>query len=162
MSLIDLRLSIIPDQINVFLLFLGAVVVALKAMFASIFIHSGSFLGPYGSFLEILSNVWLASIAAAILAAMIFGAIILISRGQGMGMGDLKLIFPLGLVVGWPDVILVISLSFIIGSLISLPSLLMDKKKLKSAVPFGPFIALAVFATIIGGQVIAQWYFALI
>ncbi|BCX15785.1 MAG: hypothetical protein KatS3mg098_014 [Candidatus Parcubacteria bacterium] len=59
-----------------------------------------------------------------------------------MGMGDVKLIFALGLLFGWPDILLIIFVAFILGALVSLILILLGKKKVSDLVPFGPFIVL--------------------
>ncbi|MDP2629312.1 MAG: prepilin peptidase [Candidatus Harrisonbacteria bacterium] len=162
MSIIDLRFRIIPDQLNLFLAGLGLGVLLIKQNFAAFFPFQGSFLFSFQDLVVLHSSVLLSGFFAAAIAGAFFILIVLLSRGKGMGLGDVKLVIALGLLLSWPDIMLMIMLSFIIGSLYSLPLLLLKKKSVKSAVPFGPFIAVAVFATIFLGQPILSWYFSLI
>ncbi|MDP3880994.1 MAG: prepilin peptidase [bacterium] len=162
LSLIDLRLKIIPDQINVFLFFLALPLLFIKSNFPNAFLNQGSFLAGYGSIINPISSVWLNAGFAAVFGAIFFGLIIAVTKGRGMGMGDLKLVIPLGLILGWPDIVLMISLSFIIGTIFSLPLLIFKKKTFKAAIPFGPFLVMAFFVTIIYGEALLRWYFALL
>ena len=77
-----------------------------------------------------------------------------ISKGKWLGFGDVKLAFPLGLLVGTPFVFSFVVLSFWIGAVISLIVIGWQKLKrgqsrlhfagraltMKSAVPFAPFL----------------------
>lgn len=161
MSLIDLKYSIIPDRLNVFL-FINALAIAIVRLAFLKPEFNGSFFKSYASIFGFSSTPIVALLVAVLFAAGFFAIIIAVTKGRGMGMGDLKLAPALALAVGWPDIILLISSSFIIGSLISLPLLIQKKKKLKQAVPFGPFLALALFATITYGGEFIRWYFSLI
>lgn len=159
LSLIDFRLKLIPDEASIFLVALGIIIAALTVdQFSSV---SGSYLGPYGALFGLRENIWLNRLVAVLFGAIFYFALILITRGRGMGMGDLKLTAALGLVFGWPDIILITALSFIIGSLFSIPLMVARKKGLKSFLPFGPFIALAALAVFSFGERLMSLYFSL-
>jgi len=79
-----------------------------------------------------------------------------------MGLGDLKLVIPIGLLVGWPDIILVLAFSFIIGAVVSLLLMGLRQKSFKDGVPFGPFLATAVFVMMFYGEAILGWYSGLL
>ena len=153
MSAIDFRLRIIPDQLNLFLAFLGIILIAVN--------KNLSFLGGYALLFKFTDNVLLNHLAAAGAGLAFFGLVILFSRGRGMGMGDLKLAGALGLLLGWPDAILSFLLSFIIGAIISLGLIFLKKKSFKDAVPFGPFLAAGVFTVMFFGEKILNYYFQL-
>lgn len=62
-----------------------------------------------------------------------------IFKTESMGGGDIKLLFFLGFVLGWPQALL----SIFLGSIIGLPiSLIVLKIKNTNIIPFGPFLAL--------------------
>lgn len=157
-ALIDLRLKIIPDEANIFLAAIGAAMIPLKAGFWK---FGGSFLGPYALIFGLRENIWLNHFAAALAGAAIFGFLILITRGRGMGMGDIKLAAPLGLVFGWPDIIFVAAFSFIIGSIAGAFQIVFRGMNLKSAIPFGPFLALGATTVFFRGEEILRFYFSL-
>ncbi len=86
----------------------------------------------------------------------------IISMASGekyMGMGDAKLMAVLGLILGWPAIILVFILSFLAGAFIGLILMLFKKKSFASAVPFGPFIAGSALAVALYGEEILRIYF---
>ena len=106
-------------------------------------------------------NVWLNHLAAALLAALFFGAIIYLSRGKGMGIGDLKLGAALGLLIGWPDIALALMLAFIVGAVFSVVLMILRKKGMKDYLPFGPFIVAGTALVFLGGYEIVRFYFTL-
>ena len=98
----------------------------------------------------------------AILAGGFFYAIIVITKGKGMGGGDIKLAFLMGLILGWPVIIFSVFLAFISGSIVGIYLILTGKKKMKSMVPFGPFLIFGTFAGLFWGKEIVKWYFDLV
>ncbi|MEK9170542.1 MAG: A24 family peptidase, partial [Patescibacteria group bacterium] len=157
--IIDYRHYIIPDGLVILLAVLGAGNVILKFIYGQFGIISGSFLGSYAFLFGLRDSVWFNHFFAALAAALIFGLIILMTKGKGMGAGDLKLIVALGILFGWPDIIFVIIFSFFIGSLASLGLLIYKKKTLKSRIPFAPFIILGSLVLIFFGRDILAVYF---
>jgi leader peptidase (prepilin peptidase)/N-methyltransferase len=80
---------------------------------------------------------------------------------RGMGMGDVKLSFSLGLYLGWlgwGQVFLGGFLAFLLGALIGVGLIAAGLKGRKDFVPFGPFLALGTFLTILWGDPILRWY----
>jgi prepilin signal peptidase PulO-like enzyme (type II secretory pathway) len=142
MSLIDIRLGIIPDEINIFL---GVVGVAL-----TIFLSDGQW------------NIVLAKIIGAAAAGIFFALLIAVTRGKGMGMGDLKLAIPLGLVFGWPDIAFVAMFAFVIGAIVGVFSIARGKNTMKGTLPFGPFLALGAATMFFWGVPILNWYFSVL
>ncbi len=96
--------------------------------------------------------------AGALGAAGFFAAIVLISRGRWMGVGDIKLGFLMGLLLGWPDILAALFLAFFIGAIIGIGLVIRGKKNLKSEVPFGPFLVTGTFIALFWGQTIIDWY----
>ena len=99
----------------------------------------------------------LSSIVAGIAGFIIFLLIVIISRG-GMGFGDVKMAGLIGLVTGWPQVFLAILIGILLGGLVALVLLILKIKGRKQAIPFGPFLAIGMIATLLYGQVILNWY----
>jgi prepilin signal peptidase PulO-like enzyme (type II secretory pathway) len=99
---------------------------------------------------------------AAVLASAFFLSIVLLTRGRGMGGGDIKLAFLMGLILGWPIVLLSIFIAFILGSIIGIFLILVGKKKMKSMIPFGPFLIIGTFVGLFFGERIIRWYLNLI
>ena len=91
-------------------------------------------------------------------AAAFFLAIVLVSRGKWMGVGDIKLAFFMGLLLGWPNILTALFLAFFIGAIMGLGLILSGKKTLKSEVPFGPFLVAGTFLAMFWGSEIVNWY----
>ena len=73
-----------------------------------------------------------------------------------MGVGDIKLAFFMGLVLNWPLIILALFLAFLIGALVGVFLIILNKKKLKSEIPFAPFLIVATLISLFwGGEIIA-------
>ena len=81
------------------------------------------------------------SILSALGASSFFLALVLVSKGKWMGLGDVKLAFLMGLILGWPNILLALFLSFLSGSVIGIGLIIFGKKDFKSQIPFGPFLA---------------------
>ncbi|OGY98322.1 MAG: hypothetical protein A3A43_00810 [Candidatus Liptonbacteria bacterium RIFCSPLOWO2_01_FULL_56_20] len=159
LALVDIRLMLIPDEINVFL---GAA--GLIALFAAPPIHSvtqGSFLRSYALLFGVAGPPWANHIMGAFLAAAFFGAFVALSRGKWMGFGDVKFGAALGFLFGWPDIALVLGSAFVLGSLVGIVALGRREKTMKSLLPFGPFLALGAAAVFFFGYEIVHWYFTL-
>ena len=77
---------------------------------------------------------------------------------QGMGFGDVKLGALVGLMTGFPLVILAILLSWITGGLVAAVLLAFKVKQPKDAIPSGTFLAVSAMVILLWGQPIWQWY----
>lgn len=88
------------------------------------------------------------SFLSGISASLFFFAIYFITKGKGMGFGDVKLAFLLGLFLGFPGVVFGLYLAFLTGGISSLILILWGKKKWQGdSIAFGPFLILgAIFA----------------
>ena len=97
-------------------------------------------------------------IVAALIASGCFLFIFLISKGNWMGFGDVKLAILLGLLLGFPNILVGLFLSFFFGAIIGVALIYLNKKGLKSEVPFAPFLIAGTFIAIFLGQEIVNWY----
>jgi leader peptidase (prepilin peptidase)/N-methyltransferase len=98
-------------------------------------------------------RIWMLLLGAAINLA-IMGAIYLLSRG-GMGDGDVRLSPLLGAFLGFlnPGIAPVgLFFGFLLGALASVPLLVTRKADRRTALPFGPFLALGAYLAIFFGQ----------
>jgi len=83
--------------------------------------------------------------------------IAIISRG-GMGWGDVKLAALIGLVTGFPLVFAALIIGAIMGGVVAVFLLIAKRKGRKEAIPFGPFLSLATWITLLWGSSILSWY----
>ena len=155
-SLIDLRHSLIPDEANIALGALGIAYVVFLAATAGVV----SFTGDIAPLLSVSQNPWVAHGLGALFGLLFFGAIIAITRGRGMGLGDLKLAIPLGFLFGWPDIMMVTMFGFVVGAAYGIWAMAARGKHMKSAVPFGPFLALGAALVFFFGYELADAYFS--
>lgn len=135
----DIKFMIIPDKVLLF--------------FAGLFIIERIFIP--------LTPWWDSLIGAAAGFFLLYG-IALLSRGKGMGGGDIKLFAVLGLVLGWKLVLLSFFLSCFVGSIVGVVGILIGKVKRKQPIPFGPSIMVGTLAAYFFGVELLRWYVSLI
>ena len=84
----------------------------------------------------------------ALLAAGFFALFVLVSRETWMGWGDVEIAFIMGFMLGFPEVIFALTLAFWLGAIVGVILIIKNKKNLKSAIPFGPFLIIATILTL--------------
>lgn len=102
-------------------------------------------------------NPWWDSIIGAAVGFGVLFLIAVVSKG-GMGGGDIKLFFVIGLVLGWVPTLLTLFLASIIGTVIGIISLRRSKQGRKTPIPFGPSIAIAAIIAYFYGELLVDWY----
>jgi len=95
---------------------------------------------------------------AVIVASGFFLSIFLVSKGKWMGFGDVKLAVLMGLLLGFPNILVALFLAFFFGAIIGLILMVLEKKNLKSEIPFGPFLIVGTFIALLWGEQIVRWY----
>jgi leader peptidase (prepilin peptidase) / N-methyltransferase len=138
-TFIDLEHYIIPDVIS-----LSGIVVGFACSF---FIPS---LGWQNSLLGILAGG-----GSLYLVATLYQ---MFTGKEGMGGGDIKLLAMMGAFFGWRAVPFIIFTSSLVGSVIGVAVMLVQKKDAKLAIPFGPFLALGAILYIFFGRQVLHWY----
>ena len=78
-----------------------------------------------------------------------------------MGFGDVKLAILLGLILGWPNILIGLFLSFFFGAIIGVAMMILRKKSIKSEIPFVPFLITGTLVALFWSQQIIQWYLSL-
>ncbi len=91
---------------------------------------------------------------------IIFLLIAIVSRG-GMGLGDVKMATLIGLITGFPLVLVDLLLAVVMGGLVAVFLLALRLRKPKEGIPFAPYLSLATMATLLWGQDILGWYLRL-
>ncbi|WP_341877404.1 prepilin peptidase [Defluviitalea saccharophila] len=142
-AMIDFKTGIIPNKLIIFGIILGSIYLMMN------WIINRSFLIIKDGILGFLAG------------ALIILVIILISRG-GMGAGDMKLMGVIGLFLGLKGVVLSLFLGILVGGIIGAVLLMTKIKDRKSAIPFGPFLALGTFVSLYWGEQIINWYLSLL
>lgn len=104
---------------------------------------------------------WYDMIIGAVVGYTTIALIIVLSRG-GMGAGDMKLFFILGIVLGWKEVLFTLFLASLLGACIGLILRFIRKVGRRQPIPFGPYIALAAIISYFHGDALISAYLHLI
>lgn len=94
----------------------------------------------------------------ALLIGGFFTLLILITKGRGMGGGDVKLGALIGLSLGFPGSLVALMLSFISGAFASLVLIAFGKKHFGQSIPFGPFLVFGSIVSLLWGNQLIDWY----
>ena len=74
-----------------------------------------------------------------------------------MGFGDVKFAFLMGLVLGFPNIVVGLYVAFLTGAIVGIILILWRRKKVfGTAIPFGPFLVLGTFIALFWGEIILQ------
>jgi prepilin signal peptidase PulO-like enzyme (type II secretory pathway) len=104
---------------------------------------------------------WVSPFLGFMVAGGLFGLLILVTKGKGMGLGDLSFSILMGLVLQFPGIITGLYIAFLTGAVVSLILVLTKKKKLKGgSVPFIPFLIFATVFTYIYGSEVTSYFAA--
>lgn len=99
------------------------------------------------------------SIIVGIGASGFFWLLRYITKGKGMGEGDVILAVFVGILLGWPRVVVGVMSSFILGAVIALILMFFGKKKFGQTIPFGPFMIMGVVVGLLWGEQILTMLF---
>lgn len=146
LALYDVRWYMLPDRI-VFPL----VALALLELIAHVlFFHGG--------FAAVASSFW-----GVLIASGFFFVLFQISRGAWIGGGDVKLGLVLGILIGGPmRSALLLFFSSALGSMLSVPLLIMGKVKPTAHIPYGPFLLVSATIVQLFGVHITNWFNGLV
>jgi leader peptidase (prepilin peptidase)/N-methyltransferase len=139
MSVIDYDHKILPDDITLPMLWLGII-----ANMFGIFTDIQSSL--YGAIFGYLS-LWLVYILFKVFTGK-----------EGMGFGDFKLLAMLGAWLGWQFLPLIIIASSLFGTFVGGGLILFKSHNRAQPIPFGPYLALAGFISLLYGQELINFY----
>jgi len=83
---------------------------------------------------------------------------LLVTKREGMGMGDVKLLGLIGAFLGWQALPVTILAAALTGSVIGMIAMKLQGEDSTYAVPFGPFLALGALAHLFVGRELILWY----
>ncbi len=159
---IDLRHYVIPNALNLGLLLCGAAATYLVARYETLlFPFRESFLKQYTLIFAPFQSVFLNHLIGLLFGLAFFWLLVIMSRGRGMGLGDVKLAAAAGLLLGWPDIVLATMVSFVLGGLLGVGLMLARRKTMRDRIPFAPLLVLGFALTTFFGAVIVSGYFRL-
>lgn len=103
-----------------------------------------------------------AYILTGITASVLLTGIVLITRGRGMGWGDVKFAGVMGIILGWPKILVAMMVAVLTGAGVALILVWGGKKKWGQTIPFGPFLVEGTVVALVWGEKVWQWYAALL
>ena len=83
----------------------------------------------------------------------------LITKREGMGGGDIKLLAMVGGFLGWKSLIFILLFSSFSGAIVGITAMIIKKQDMKYAVPFGPFLSAAAIAYLFWGDAFIRFLF---
>jgi len=125
----DLEQLIIPDQAVIFLAAVGSLY---------------NFWANQGSLPFFAKNFFLVAFSASLFFLLLYW----LTKTKGMGLGDVKLVFALGLIFGFPGTVLAIYSAFLTGALVGVILILTKRSKFGQKIAFGPFLVLGSVLTL--------------
>ncbi|WP_265535350.1 prepilin peptidase [Pseudomonas saponiphila] len=139
MSLIDADHQLLPDVLVLPLLWLG-----LIANSFGLLVSLGDALwGAVLGYLSLWSVFWLFK---------------LLTGKDGMGHGDFKLLAMLGAWGGWQVLPLTLLLSSLVGAIVGTLMLRLNRDKISTPIPFGPFLAIAGWIALLWSGQMTDFY----
>jgi len=102
------------------------------------------------------------AVLGMVVAVIFLGSLWGLTKGKGMGFGDVKLIAPVALLLGWQKTLVGMFFAFMIGGIVGIFLLVLGKKRVGQVIPFGPFIIIGAALSLIWGDVIFNWYMHLL
>lgn len=140
LTMIDIDTHLLPDNITLPLLWLG-----LIANYFGIYTDINSALwGAIWGYLSLWSVYWLFK---------------LVTKKEGMGYGDFKLLAAMGAWMGYQALPAIIILSSLVGAIIGFAGILILGRDKNIPIPFGPYLAIAGLIAFYWGDDLASWYF---
>ena len=139
MTFIDIDKMLLPDELTLPLLWLG-LIISLREVFVT---PADAIIGAAAGYLSLWSVYW---------------GFKLLTGKEGMGYGDFKLLAALGAFTGWQGLPTIVILSSLVGAVVGITLILLKKNESSQAIPFGPYLALAGWITLMYGNDIQQAY----
>ena len=153
----DIEQMLIPNIIT-YPGFVIVLLISLAIMLLNVKPHwffAGQASGIFMLVYNYLVNVVLGALTGFVLLMLVH----VVSRG-GMALGDVKLAALIGMMTGFPMVIVALFIGVIGGGLVAGILLLSKRRGRKDPMPFGPFLCLGGIAALLWGREILAWYLA--
>lgn len=108
---------------------------------------------------------WQDLVASIMTGVVMFGGFFglwYITKGRGMGFGDVKYVLVMGWLLGWPRAVIGVFVAFVLGAVVGVVLILGGKKEMGSKIAFGPFLVLGTVAALLWGAELWAWYWGLV
>lgn len=93
---------------------------------------------------------------AGFISSLFLLLIFLVTKGKGMGLGDVKLTYLLGFLLGLEFLLSFYLVAFLTGAFVGIILILVKKAKFGQEIPFGPFLIVGFITAFIWGNKITQ------
>ena len=77
---------------------------------------------------------------------------------EGMGGGDIKLLAMIGAFLGWEAVPVTLMIASLAGTAVGVGLMIAQRRDSRTAIPFGPFLALGAACALFWGDALIAWY----
>ena len=77
---------------------------------------------------------------------------------EGMGGGDIKLLAMIGAFLGWQAVPVTLMIASLAGTAVGVGLMVVQQRDSRTAIPFGPFLALGATVALLWGDALIAWY----
>lgn len=136
----DILFLEIPEKFtNVFIIF----ALLLNLLFG--------FTNRFNTIISITDSTVIDNLIGGLIGGAVILAIVVITKEKGMGSGDIKILFLLGLLVGFEKVIIAFFLSIYFALFASIPIIIKNKSYKNIQIPFVPFLVFgAITAFVLG------------
>ncbi|HHV12649.1 MAG TPA: prepilin peptidase [Clostridiales bacterium] len=115
------------------------------------------FIGILGVFRMALDGTdWMKYVLGACSVSAFLMVLFWITRGKGIGGGDIKLMAASGLVLGWQWNVLAFIWGCLFGSVIHI--IRMKLSKADRTLAFGPYLSMGIFCSMLYGEAFLEWY----
>lgn len=109
--------------------------------------------------INLFLGYWVVDLLYGILiGAGFFGLQHVLTKGRGVGLGDVKLGAMLGALLGWQMMLLTLMISYLIGGGVAAGLMVFKKKTIKDVLPMGTFLAVGAVVVLLWGKLILEFY----
>jgi leader peptidase (prepilin peptidase) / N-methyltransferase len=139
LTFIDFDTQLLPDSITLPLIWLG-LLLNLRGTFTEV---QSAVIGAVAGYLALWSVYWLFK---------------LITKKEGMGYGDFKLLAAIGAWTGWQMLLPVVLLSSFVGAVVGIVLIVLARLGRNVPIPFGPYLAAAGLIALVWGKELVATY----
>lgn len=100
-------------------------------------------------------------VLAAVLAYAGFFTLVAATKGRGMGGGDVKLAFAMGLILGLEGTMVAMLIAFNVAAVVGLAMIATGKRDRQDQIPFGPYLVAGTIVAFLAGRQLVAWYLSL-
>lgn len=140
------------------ILIVVAVVDVKFSLVPTTFVFAGAIVALFYSYFNLTSPEFVVNVFVAGVLTVAFLLIVVLTRGRGMGSGDIPLVFLISLFLGWPKSAVAIFVAFVLGAVVAISLIVARRKKFGQTIPFAPFLVTGTIIALFWGTQLLDWY----